>query len=255
MTGTRLAHIDAFVTDLDRTDDRERILAILETHIQALGFERFAYWMLWPSEGPRLPFCLTNYPAEWTAHYNRSDFKSHDIIASRSAVSFRPFTWTELPRDALSTAQKPVFHDALDFGLRAGGNIPLHGPKNGLATLTVSNNCPDRVFDRLFAARRHELHLIASYVHEKVVLLGLDRGELDKGGPDSAGHVARRLTPREIDVLAWSAKGKTRWEIGAILHVSEDTVKKHLLNACRKLRVSNKAHAIAAAVLRGLFVP
>lgn len=245
MRETPFENIDAFIAEMDRTDDVVQLLSVLETQVQRLGFQRFTYWLLWPPEGPRVPLWLTNYPAEWTLHYNRLDLKSHDIIASRSAASFRPFLWSSLNRDALTKVQKSVFDDAIGFGLSAGGNIPIHGPGNAKATFTVSNDCSDREFEKLFVARRHELRLIATYTHERILELDLAKAP--------AGR--KRLTPREIDVLAWSAKGKTRWEIGEILDVSEDTVKKHLVNATRKLGTTNKTHAIAAAIVHGLVIP
>ncbi|MFN4014605.1 MAG: LuxR family transcriptional regulator [Reyranella sp.] len=237
--------IDAFIRGLDSTTDLTRILALLEAEVQRLGFERFTYWLLWPPDGPRVPLYLSNYPQAWTAHYTQSDFKSHDIIVSHATQSFRPFLWADLRRDALTKSQRPVFDDAIAFGLRAGGNIPLHGPRNAKATLTVANDCPDSEFARLFMARRHELQLVAAYVHEKILQLGLDRAPPDR----------LKLSPRELDVLAWSAKGKTRWEIGEILGVAEVTVKKHLLGASRKLSATNKTQAIAVAIVHGLIIP
>ncbi len=237
--------IDKFIQALDTTRDLARILALLEAEVQRLGFERFTYWLLWPPQGPRIPLYLSNYPQAWSSHYTQSDFKSHDIIVSRAAQSLRPFLWAELRREALTRAQRQVFDDAVPFGLRAGGNIPLHGPKNAKATLTVANDCSDSEFERIFVARRHELQLVAAYVHEKILHLGLDRPPADR----------LKLSPRELDVLLWSAKGKTRWEIGEILGVAEDTVKKHLLNASRKLSASNKTHAIVVAIVHGLIIP
>jgi DNA-binding CsgD family transcriptional regulator len=245
MAKTPFDAIDRFVADLDQTGDPLRIQSLLEREVLRLGFERFTYWLLWSSEGPRVPFWLTNYPPEWTAHYNKSDFKSHDIIASHSAVSVRPFLWSDLPRHSLTRAQRAVFDDAIPFGLRAGGNIPLHGPGKARATLTVACDCSDRAFEKLFAARRHELRLVALYTHERIIALGLDRTRADRV----------KLTPREIDVLAWSAKGKTRRDVGAILGVTEEAVKKHITNACRKLNTSNKMHAAAVAIAHGLVIP
>lgn len=63
------------------------------------------------------------------------------------------------------------------------------------------------------------------------------------------------LTPREIEVLVWTAKGKTKWEIGQLLSISEDTVKKHMASACNRLEASNKTHAVAVALLHGLIIP
>src|SRR5882762_2175336 len=47
------------------------------------------------------------------------------------------------------------------------------------------------------------------------------------------------LTKQEIECLRWCKEGKTNWEIGAILRISEKTVEFHLGNAMRKLGAGN----------------
>jgi LuxR family transcriptional regulator, quorum-sensing system regulator BjaR1 len=66
------------------------------------------------------------------------------------------------------------------------------------------------------------------------------------------GHKAPQFTSREIEIMTWAAKGKTSPEISDLLSVTEDTVKTHIKNACRKLSASNKTHAIALALTMGL---
>lgn len=61
-----------------------------------------------------------------------------------------------------------------------------------------------------------------------------------------------KLTQREIDCLRWSSIGKTGWEIGKILDISEDTVKKHFRSIEEKLECANRQHAIACAIRHGL---
>ncbi len=61
-----------------------------------------------------------------------------------------------------------------------------------------------------------------------------------------------KLTPHEIETLTWISRGKSRWETGIILGVSEDTVKARLERCRQKLRASNTTHAIAVAILHGL---
>jgi DNA-binding NarL/FixJ family response regulator len=56
------------------------------------------------------------------------------------------------------------------------------------------------------------------------------------------------LTPRVAEVLLWVAQGKTNADIGAILGISESTVKKHLLEIFEKLGVETRG----AATLRAL---
>lgn len=55
------------------------------------------------------------------------------------------------------------------------------------------------------------------------------------------------LTDREAEILAWVARGKTNQEIAALLVVSPHTVRKHLENAFKKLRVHTRTAAVARA--------
>jgi LuxR family transcriptional regulator len=70
--------------------------------------------------------------------------------------------------------------------------------------------------------------------------------------PGLAGGPSTDLTPREVEVLRWTADGKTAGEIGDILNVSEHTVTFHLSNAMRKLSTTSKTAAAVKAALLGL---
>lgn len=63
------------------------------------------------------------------------------------------------------------------------------------------------------------------------------------------------LTPREADAVLWVASGKTSWEAGMILGVTEGTLDVHVANAARKLEAVNRPHLVAKAFLRGILVP
>jgi LuxR family transcriptional regulator, quorum-sensing system regulator BjaR1 len=56
------------------------------------------------------------------------------------------------------------------------------------------------------------------------------------------------LTPREREVLAWVAQGKSAWEIGEILEIAKRTVDEHAQTAVRKLGAVNRTHAVALAL-------
>jgi len=60
------------------------------------------------------------------------------------------------------------------------------------------------------------------------------------------------LSAREVQVLALVAKGKTNAEIGGELHISEATVKTHLLRTFNKLGVSDRTAAVTSAMALGL---
>jgi LuxR family quorum sensing-dependent transcriptional regulator len=56
------------------------------------------------------------------------------------------------------------------------------------------------------------------------------------------------LTPRELEVLGWVARGKSASEIAGILKITKRTVDEHAQTAVRKLGVANRTHAVAIAV-------
>jgi len=55
------------------------------------------------------------------------------------------------------------------------------------------------------------------------------------------------LTPREAEVMAWVARGKTNRDIADILGMSPRTVNKHLEHIFEKLGVETRTAAVAAA--------
>jgi DNA-binding NarL/FixJ family response regulator len=60
------------------------------------------------------------------------------------------------------------------------------------------------------------------------------------------------LSSREVEVLGLVAKGNTNADIGRVLHISEATVKTHLLRAFNKLDVSDRTAAVTTAMALGL---
>ncbi len=67
---------------------------------------------------------------------------------------------------------------------------------------------------------------------------------------DSSG--ARRLTPRELDVLQELVRGASNKEIANTLGVAEETVKSHVASLLGKLQAGNRAQAIVTALRWGL---
>ncbi len=60
------------------------------------------------------------------------------------------------------------------------------------------------------------------------------------------------LTDREVEVLIWTAHGKTSKETSQILEISINTVNFHIKNIMMKLGAVNRASAVAMAVQSGL---
>lgn len=60
------------------------------------------------------------------------------------------------------------------------------------------------------------------------------------------------LTPREAEALLWVAEGKTAWEAGTILGITEATTNAHIASAALKLQATNRAHLITRAFVSGI---
>ena len=60
------------------------------------------------------------------------------------------------------------------------------------------------------------------------------------------------LTPRELESLRWTMEGKTAWELGNILGISEQTAARHVNNATQKLGCVNKVQAAVKALRMNL---
>ena len=59
------------------------------------------------------------------------------------------------------------------------------------------------------------------------------------------------LSPREREVLDWTAKGMTAREVGKALEISSNTVERHRANIMSKLGLSNRAQLVRYAVENG----
>jgi len=65
--------------------------------------------------------------------------------------------------------------------------------------------------------------------------------------------ILRKLTKREVEVLRWTAEGKSSDEIAKLLNLSVNTINYHIKKSVAKLGVPNKTAATVRAALLGLF--
>jgi DNA-binding CsgD family transcriptional regulator len=97
--------------------------------------------------------------------------------------------------------------------------------------------------DVLCVTRRHDVTVVRRGGNWEFVQASLVN---DKAGP---------LTPRELEVLTWVARGKSAWEIGEILSISKRMVDEHAQQATQKLCASNRTQAVAIALCKRIIDP
>lgn len=102
-------------------------------------------------------------------------------------------------------------------------------------------------------------YLSKPVVHDELmsaVRARLERGERLRnavGGPPDFERLDRLqaafgLTPREAEVLAWVARGKSNHDIGLLLDMSERTAKHHVSQCLLKMSCENRSSATLLAI-------
>ncbi|CAH2405139.1 LuxR family transcriptional regulator [Mesorhizobium escarrei] len=230
---------ERFLERLSESVDEADLHGALADVASGLDLLTFAYLSL-PPRSDGKPTLISNYPAPWTARYLENQYQSVDPVIVRARGGGCPFRWgSDLSGEEPAGAQ--VFEEAAQFGICCGMTIPIIDRRGNFAAITFAADKPDAVFFR--TAERHEegLPYIATCFHMFVRRkLSADRmidGVL--------------LTPREYECLQWAAQGKSDWEIGCILGITQRTAAFHLGNARRKLGVTTTRQAIGRLARSG----
>ena len=63
---------------------------------------------------------------------------------------------------------------------------------------------------------------------------------------------AASLTERQIECVRLAGQGKTDWEIGVILGISEETAKRHIAEARKHYDVTKRVQVVIRALADGL---
>ncbi|MGH6945824.1 MAG: autoinducer binding domain-containing protein [Kiloniellales bacterium] len=209
------------------------------------GLDGFFYFVVNPPKGyPRQPE-ITTYEPDWLSHYVERRFAYIDPVFVMAATTTLPFDWERVRGGGELTAeQRSLFEEAGEFKIRRGFTIPIHGPLQGLSTMSFSSDSPDADLGGILKNYMGALFDLSLHVHEAMLRIA----------QQSSASTAPSLSNRERECLSWAASGKTSWETGGILSISEETVVFHLKNAMRKLDVHSRQHAVVKAITLGLIV-
>lgn len=76
------------------------------------------------------------------------------------------------------------------------------------------------------------------------VVVGMPRGMLEEAEEGSGGV----LSARQLEILLLTARGLSNTQIATYLHLAEGTVKRHLVNIYRKMKVGSRSEAARKAL-------
>ncbi|WP_246793603.1 LuxR family transcriptional regulator [Burkholderia perseverans] len=226
-----------WLDEFSRCKSYDEVLAVLTRAASALGFEYAAHGMRKPFPiHNRQTVMISNYPDTWRERYVHARYVEVDPVVRAALGSNEPVVWSA--GSGLSAAE--FWGEASSFGIVEGWSAASRGANGTVGLLTLSRS-DDLISEAEQASYRGVVLWLAQTAHA-VVAPFLPGGNV-AGSP---------LTQREVDVLKWTADGKTAHEISMILSIAESTVNFHVKNIVAKLDVTNKIQAVAKAALTGL---
>lgn len=211
----------------------------LRTEARRLGFDHCAYGLRLPLNWSKPRFVLfNNYPAAWQDRYLSEDYAAIDPTIQHAHRSLLPLIWC----DEVFSETQEFWEDARSHGLRYGWAQPCMGSQGILGMLTLSRS-HEPLSKVELNERGHQIAWLTQVAHECMSRLISSHTYTEN---------TTNLSLREVDVLRWTAEGKTSGEIAKIMNITVRTVNFHVSNSLKKLNCVNKTAAVVKAALTGL---
>jgi len=184
---------------------------------------------------------VDNTPRAYRELFQNRENWRRDPVMQHCKRHSMPIIWDQETYAAQGLGDK--WEEQARFGYRHGIAMALHMPEGRHFFLGVDRDQPvppdSAEITRLVA----DLQLFA--VHAQDAALRILTPPMSAPGAPS-------LTPRELETLRWTMEGKTAWEVGNLLGISERTAALHVNNATHKLDCVNKHQAVLKALRLGL---
>ncbi|GBQ50452.1 transcriptional activator protein LuxR [Komagataeibacter europaeus] len=220
--------------DLENAATKHDLLSIYLDAVLSVGNVHVTIVELNRIEDPKENFIHVGYPTEWVNFYIENNYIVSDPIIKKSRFMSHPYFWHEIRN--INKSEKKIIRDVSEFGIKKGLTIPVHTHDRLIYAICFAFT--DKNVDQEI-----ELYLRAL---SNFFIAGYKK--LDEP-TDMSPPI---LTPREKECLRWTAKGKSSWETGMIVGVSERTVNFHINNALLKLKCTNRIMGVVRAICAGL---
>ncbi|MED5621003.1 helix-turn-helix transcriptional regulator [Ideonella sp. BN130291] len=222
----------------DRNEFRDEVVRFT----RQLGFERMAALTVVDQSIGQSQFIVVDNAPEAYAGVSSDPTKSRlDPVLQHTKHHSVPIVWN---RDTYrQKGLTELWEEQAQYGYATGIAMVLHMPEGRHFGLGV-------VRDQALPADPSELTRIVADL--QLFTVCAQEAALRLLVPPTLQPERPALTPRELEALRWTMEGKTAWEVGAILGISERTAVLHVNNAMHKLGCVNKHQAVVKALKLGL---
>lgn len=180
---------------------------------------------------------ISDYPEQWINEYINSNYMAIDPVMKLALASDTIIDWrTAYAQTERDEAVRDFIASAEAHGLASG--LTQKYSNSHSSTLTVFSYAN---------VDQDKRHLSAYFLKTLLPLIHQH---------DSCETTITRqevmLSPKELLILQFAMEGYKVADIGYRAKVTENTVKFHLKNIYKKMKVDNRAHAVARAIQLGL---
>ena len=184
---------------------------------------------------------IDNTPDNYVEPYADPSCYRRDPVMQHCKRQTVPIIWDQ--ETYLAHGAGDLWEQQAQYGYCTGIAMALHMPEGRHFLLGVDRDkaLPGDVYElqRIVA----DLQLFAVHAQEAALRLLL---------PPAMQPERPALTPRELEAMRWTMEGKTAWEVGALLGITERTAVLHINNAMHKLGCVSKHQAVLKALRLGL---
>lgn len=222
-------------------DSEQELFDEIAVLAKDMGFDFCAYGIQMSVPISR-PFVASfnNFSKNWTfAQQERNSYLDAESLAELAARNPRP----AIPSGNEVFVEAPEkWNEARELGLHYGWTQSSRDATGSVGMLTLARSVA-RMSDYELFENKIKMAWLAQFSHANMSRILV---------PKYAPETLITMTLREKEVLRWTAEGKTAYEIGQILQVSERTVNFHINNVVTKLGASNKTQAAVKAATLGM---
>jgi len=233
---------EEYLNSLQNIDSEQELFGKIVALAKGMGFDFCGYGiqMSVPISRPFVA-CFDNFSnGNWNACMeDRASYLKEESNQIDSSSQPSPL---EFPQQSVFVNDPEKWDEARERGLHFGWTVFARDASGSTGRLTLARVVKDMTEYDLFE-NKIKMTWLAQFSHASMARLIV---------PKFAPEILISMTIREKEVLRWTAEGKTAYEIGQILSVSERTVNFHINNVVTKLAASNKTQAAVKATALGL---
>ena len=184
---------------------------------------------------------VDNTPREYKDSFQNPTNGRRDPVMQHCKRQSVPIIWDQATYVQQGAGE--LWEESARFGISNGICLALHMPEGRHFILGVERDRPVPMDATELTRVVADLQLFAVYAQDAALRILV---------PPSTDPSLPSLTPRELEALRWTMEGKTAWEVGKVLGITERTAAMHVNNATHKLGCVNKHQAVLKALRVGL---